>query len=613
MIQTLESSVIDKIAAGEVLERPAQLAKELIENSLDAGASEVEIDFSEGGRNLIVRDNGSGISPDELEKALQRHATSKIRNVEDLYRLHSFGFRGEALSSVASVSQLVLTSRTREDSIGHRIRSTFGKVEAPLEVSAPIGSEVSVSQLFENVPARLKFLKSDTSEVSQIKTVVKSFGLSRPDVSFKVSKDGELLLYWPIEKDALRRAEEILNVEPLFLAEGEEQGFKIRAFYGAPNVTLRQNRGLWLFVQGRFVQDRAIGAAVMEAYRNLLMHGEYPHCVLFIDLPPDQVDVNVHPTKSQVRFANPSQAFRSVVHVLRDHLHTTPWLKSSSEVGVSRQEAKWLSRGGGDAPSGIEVKDQMTFLERELKKTQFQKKSFALKDSQNLESFPPTLSDLRTASDRSEVFRSESEPSTTARAPDFQWGSLQVLGQMDNTYILAQSDSDFYMVDQHAAHERVVFERLMLNWKEGKVPQQNFLLPLSLDFSEVEVESLLLHKEDLEKMGIGIEQAGPQTLVVNSVPEVIKEAGVAKALQIFADQISSDSGSFAVERAIGDVFASMSCHSVVRAGQALSTIEMKSLLEQMDEFPFSSFCPHGRPVYIKKSFSQIEREFGRIC
>jgi DNA mismatch repair protein MutL len=597
-IQLLDSSVIDKIAAGEVLERPAQLVKELVENSLDAGALNVEVEISEGGRDLCVKDDGQGIPATDLEKALLRHATSKIKKVEDLFQIHSFGFRGEALSSAASVSHLTLTSRTSVEESGTRLEALFGQMGDKLEVSATQGAEVRVARLFDNVPARKKFLKSDASEVNQIKQVVKSFGLSRPDVAFRFSKDGELLFVWK-QEDPLQRAREVLGLEDLYAAQGEENGIRVRAFYAAPNVTLRQNRGIWIFVQGRFVQDRSLSAAIMESYRNLLMHGEYPHCVLFLDLSPEEVDVNVHPTKSQVRFSRPSEVFRAVVHVLRSHLQTTPWLKEKQEFVFSSPQTFSASE---EEKNQSDPKNQMTFLDRELAKTHLRQKEFVLRDSrpQNFEKEKfvfPRMEDLERAAALPEAFR---------------WGNLQVLGQMAQTYILAQSDTDFYIVDQHAAHERVVFERLMAGWKEGKLLQQNYLLPLQLDLSEEDVENLMAHQGELEKMGVSIEASGPETLAVNAVPEVIKESGVAKALKLFAEQLKSQGGGFAVESVIADVFASMSCHSVVRAGQALSASEMKSLLEQMDAFPFSSFCPHGRPVFVKKSFSQIEREFGRI-
>ncbi len=586
-IQVLDSSVIDKIAAGEVLERPAQLVKELVENSLDAGATSIEVDISSGASQITVKDNGSGIPPKDLELALTRHATSKIRKVEDLFELYSFGFRGEALSSAASVSRLTLTSRTKDHTTGFRIESEFGKLSPKVEVSSPVGSEIVVRQLFDNVPARKKFLKSDTSEVSQIKQVLKSFGMVHPKVDFRVTKEGELLFYWQKDQDSLQRVKDILSVDDLFIAHGEENGIKCQAFFGAPNQTLRQNKGIWLFVQGRSIQDRSLVAAIMESYRNLLMHGEYPHCVLFLELNPSDVDVNVHPAKSQVRFQKPSEVFRAVVHTLRDALQTTPWLQTP------KIELKSVSYNDQSAHS------QMTFLDRELKKTQLAKKEFILRDSETraLELSEPALAQPQ--------FQPQSQP-------QFQWSSLQVIGQMARTYIVAQTESEFYLVDQHAAHERVMFERLMRDWKNGRFVTQNFLIPLTLDFSEEEVEVLLQQGLELEKMGVIIERAGPSTLAVVSVPEMIKESGVAKALQIFASQLSQHGGGFAVESAIGDIFASMACHSVIRAGQSLSEPEMKSLLQQMDEFPFSSFCPHGRPVYVKKSLYQIEKDFGRI-
>lgn len=596
MIEVLNSSVIDKIAAGEVLERPAQLVKELVENALDAGATEVEVDVSSGVSQITVKDNGSGIPVNQMATALQRHATSKIKKVEDLFALHSFGFRGEALSSVASVSHFTMTSRSGDSNQGYRIESQFGHIKDPVEVSSGVGSEMHVTQLFDNVPARKKFLKSDSAELGQIKLVLKSFGLSRPDVDLKLTKDGALLFLWKKTEEHLDRVKDVLSLEDLYFAQGVENNIHVKAFYGAPNVTLRQNRGIWLFVQGRFVQDRALGAAIMESYRNLLMHGEYPHCVLFVDLPLDEVDVNVHPTKSQVRFSKPSEVFRAIVHVLRDGLQKTPWLKSRPEMNLEPSKSE----------EPVSFTQQYTFLDRELKRTQNPEKQFNLKQQEPLvRDELPSVDDLKVAA---QVEVKEQKPS----ALDFSWAQLEVIGQLNQTYIVAQTEMDFYLVDQHAAHERVVFERLMRDWKNGRFTQQNYLIPLTVDFSEEEVEKLIEHKDDLQRMGLVIEQSGPESIAVMSAPEVIKESAVAKALKLFADQLQKFSGGFAVENAIADIFASMSCHSVIRAGQSLSKEEMKSLLEQMDEFPFSSFCPHGRPVYIKKSFYQIEREFGRI-
>lgn len=593
-IQVLSSSVIDKIAAGEVLERPAQLVKELVENSIDAEAKEVQVEISSGGRQILVKDDGKGIPAGEMELALQRHATSKIQKVEDLFALSSFGFRGEALSSAGSVSHLVMTSRPSGQEMGHQLNVEFGKVKSQKDLSASFGSEIQVSQLFDNVPARKKFLKSDGAEVGQIKLSLKSFGLAHPQVTFRVSLEGNLLWYWDKTESHLQRVQDVLGLDELYFVQGEESGISVRAFYGAPNKTLRQNRGLWLFVQGRWVQDRSLAAAIMESYRSLLMHGEYPHCVLFVDLPSSDVDVNVHPTKSQVRFAQGSDVFRAVVHTLRKGLETTPWLKKNEGLGtLPHWEDKNEEREIIQNPSSF---SQMTFLDREIKKTSLQSKQFALKSP--AQDYKISIEDLKQAAPPAEI--------------DFQWGRLQVLGQLAQTYILAQSENEFYLVDQHAAHERVVYERLMKNWKQGQFVRQSYLIPLTLDFSNEEVEVLLGQKEELEKMGISIEQAGPETLAVTSAPEIIKDSAVAKALSLFSEQIRQNGGSFAVENVIGEVFASMSCHSVVRAGQALSADEMKSLLVQMDEFPFSSFCPHGRPVFVKKTLYQIDREFGRI-
>lgn len=592
-IQVLDSSLVDKIAAGEVLERPAQLVKELVENSLDAGARMVEVEVGLNGREIRVTDDGSGIPSHQLSLALSRHATSKIRSAEDLFRLKSFGFRGEALSSVASVSRFSITSRTGEDERGTRLESVFGSEQKAEQVSSSVGTTILVSDLFENVPARLKFLKSDSSEIQHIKLCLKSFSLSRPDVSFRFLLRGNLEFFLEATEDINRRVEEVLNIAPLFETKNHENNIDVYAHFAAPNQTLRQNKGIWIFVQGRWIQDRAIAAAVMEGYRNLLMHGEYPYCVVKINMPPDQVDVNVHPTKSQVRFVNSSDVFRAVVHALRSGLEKTPWLAHSPLSSSKPSEV-------GDGLPTLESFTQTYFEQPSFSQTQYPKKNFSVQEPSSSYSanykteFPdhfPSMGDLKAAA--------------------FLWGDLQVIGQVAQTYIVAQSPVDFYLVDQHAAHERVVFERLMESWNNKRFSIQNFLMPLSVDFSESEVELLMTQKDAIAELGIEIEQLGPQTVGVLSCPEFIKESAVAQALHRFVGQLVQSGGSFALESAVADVFASMSCHSVVRAGQTLSVDEMSSLLKQMDEFPFSSFCPHGRPVFVKKSFAQIDREFGR--
>ena len=582
-IQVLAPDVVDKIAAGEVLDRPANLIKELIENSIDAGADLIEVEFDEGGREVSVYDNGRGIPPGELALALQRHATSKIKAAEDLYKLSSFGFRGEALSSVAAVSRMTITSKPATEAQAHRLASNFGVVDQPVAISARDGTEVRVSELFGNVPARLSFLKSQAAEHGQIKTTLKALALANPAVTFRARSRGELIFHWTKEQPLQDRASQIMQTQKLFEASGEMGGMQVQALFSSPQETMNANRNMWFFVQGRWIVDRSLTAAVMEAYRNLLMHGEYPAVCVKLELPPDEVDVNVHPTKAQVKFRDPQSVFRLVCRSLRDALEKAPWL----QVAVAAP-----SREVTPAPLFVPDTASLKFEAPEFERTQYSTKSFPLAQTREAVRMTPLPPPVATAT--------------------FKWSDLQVVGQLNHTYIMAQTGDAFYMVDQHAAHERVVFERLMESFRAGKIEVQNLLLPMVFDLSAEEVEALTAHQSGIEKMGLSLERMGPESIAVQAIPTMVSETSVSEALQKLALEIIDHGDSLAWEKVVAEIFASMACHSVIRAGQSQSAEQMKSLLAQMDDYPLSSFCPHGRPVFVKRNFSEIEREFGRI-
>ncbi|MFN9068282.1 MAG: DNA mismatch repair endonuclease MutL, partial [Bdellovibrionales bacterium] len=327
MIRRLSPEVRDQIAAGEVVERPAHLVKELIENSLDAGSSQIHVRVSQGGRSLYVVDNGKGISQEQLELALERFATSKINVTEDIWQLRTFGFRGEALASAAAISRLRLTSRPLNQESAFQIHSDFGKLSPKASSSLDYGTEIFISELFENVPARLKFLKSETAEYMAIRNVIKSFALSHPQVEFKYLENEKLQFFFSTSEDWRNRCQQVLDAtSALFLTQIENEGWKAQVVFADPQTVSKSPKQLWFFVQDRWVQDRSLQTAVIDAYRSLLMHGEYPIAVVKLNLPPDQVDVNIHPTKSQVKFLNPSQAFRTVHHALKKALDKAPWL-----------------------------------------------------------------------------------------------------------------------------------------------------------------------------------------------------------------------------------------------------------------------------------------------
>lgn len=622
-IEILASEVVDQISAGEVVERPAHMVKELIENGIDAGATEIEIEFAQGGRWVRVQDNGSGMAREDLEICLHRHATSKIKTSADIWNLQSFGFRGEALASISAVSRMTITTKQPDQEVALQLTSEFGKKSEVCEVGGETGTTFLVEELFENMPARLKFLKSEAAESTAIKNTLRALAMAHPEVGFRVLQKGKLLFYWPARESKKDRVEEVLEKAPLYSGRGSCEEFQAEVVVSSPHITVKNSRQIWLFVQDRWVQDRGLQAAVTEGYRSLLMHGEYPLAAVWLSCPNSDVDVNIHPTKSQVKFRDSSSAFRAIHRAVRSLLETAPWLKELLPE-TPAQELTKLHSSDRIVPTPMTTPEvSLSFKDQDLNRVQFAQKEdlsqlpIEPSPSKPFQSVPENPASVESLDGM--ILRSSTEtpfvktpvreatPPTETRS----WKSLQVLGQANLTYVIAQSDSAIVYVDQHAAHERVVFEKLMSQWKSGQMEVQNYLLPLDFELSEELIEALMSQVADLEKMGLRVEAKGT-TLTLYSAPALIKEKSLQATLEDLAHEVLDRGGSFAMERSIAHVFETMACHSVIRAGQALSTSEMQGLLEQMDEFPLSSFCPHGRPVFVEYPFNKLERDFGRL-
>lgn len=594
-IEILQSSVIDQIAAGEVVERPAHALKELIENSLDAGATEIEIDLEKGGRSFRVKDNGIGITAEQLPLAIARHATSKISEASDLWKLHTYGFRGEALAALGSVAQLEIISRPHNQDQAAFIQSDFAKIKPVGWRQHPVGTELIVRDLFGNMPARQKFLKSDTAEITQMKLVIKAMAMAHPEVSFRIRHQGDLLFFWP-KQDWKTRVEEVLGQADLKEVYKELGGYSFRVFFTDPSQVQAQSRNIWIFVQGRWVQDRGLNMAILEGYRHLLMKGEYPSAALFVQGPPSEIDVNVHPSKSQVRFRDASTMFRQVYHAIYDYWQATPFKPVLSEsASVDSVE----SNQDKSVPV-IKEEFQQIAWQPAVENVQYQTKKI---------NYQPTMWPV---TDSKPAVPQAGPVATQPTVSVKTWSSLQILGQLNLTYILTQSDDRLVLVDQHAAHERVAFEKLMKAYRDGSKETQVFLIPLIVDLTAEAVDALMSVQKDLHQIGLEVDAMGPTQIAVQSHPTWLKESGLVNGLKDLADEILNQGHGFVFENKMGDFFASMACHSVIRAGQALSFEEMQSLLQQMDEFPQSSFCPHGRPVSVSWTFGEIERDFGRI-
>lgn len=639
-IQILPSDVIDQIAAGEVVERPAHLVKELVENAVDAGSTKIEVEYDQGGRRVRVTDNGSGIEAEDLPRAIARHGTSKIIQANDLWALSSFGFRGEALASIGSVSRLSIQSRTAQEASSTQLVCEFGRVLPPEKTGGNFGTTVLVEELFTNVPARLKFLKSEAGETSQIKATLRALALANESVEFRVRTKGRVEETWPAATSFLERAQAVTGATALFLATGSYEDASAEIAFASPHDVGGNARGIQIFVQGRWVQDKSLQAAVIDAYRGLLMHGEFPVAVVRLRVSPSDVDVNIHPTKSQVKFRDPQVAFRAVNRTLRAALEKAPWLAQRAESAAeatkvqSRMQAAragWgsktsdISGAGNEAPArklsiaeltrpyapGSDASSE-TETETGTVTSSAAAETLATAPVASLGRFSAPEFDTIQFKQKKDWSPEPAEPSNSIPSPSAgAWSRLQVLGQAHLTYILAQDDHRLVMVDQHAAHERIAYERLMNAWMNGQAEMQPLLIPVTLELEPDQAEALISISHELEKLGVQIDQNGPQSVAIRSVPLTIKEKSLVIALKELAEEIVEKGGGFALEKKISDLCATMACHSVVRAGQSLSTDQMRKLLEQMDEFPLSSFCPHGRPVSVDYPFAKLERDFGR--
>ena len=609
-IHSLPQDTINQIAAGEVVERPAQIVKELVENAIDAEAAHIEVEFDEGGRFLKVRDDGYGISREQMSLALARHATSKIKNFDDLWNLSTHGFRGEALASIAAVSDLTLISQTK-DSSSFKLQSCFGALQNIQPTGGAQGTLVIVQSLFENTPARFKFLKSPAAENTAIKQTLKALALSHFHMSFRVLSRGRLIFYWPAKKDIVSRACQVLGMEDLYLAEGRQGAYTLRVALAAPHNTLKVRRSAWFFVSHRWVECRVMQSALMAAYRGLLMHGEYPVAVVHLNGPGDEIDVNVHPAKSQVRFKDSSVIFRLVESSVRAVLEKAPWTRKISPQRSSSGE------------------QNLQFRDSDFKRTQFPqaKEGFPLKSLSDLawrESSDVSVDPTQEGGgERADLFVRESPPrlndsgalSSDLSEKEFKdrrpWSSLQVLAQAHLTYIVCQSDKALVFIDQHAAHERFLYETLFQAFKTGGMEIQNHLVPVSLNLEEDEIEAIWSLKENLERMGVQVERMGPLTVGVTASPAVLKDQALKEGILLLVRKFVETRDHFAFEKVVSDLFATMACHSAVRAGQSLTERQMAEFLKQMDQFPLSSFCPHGRPVFVEYPISRLERDFCR--
>ena len=633
LIAVLPPAVIDQIAAGEVIERPSSVVKELIDNAIDAGARTISIETTGGGRSQIrVVDDGRGMSPKDAVLALERHATSKLRAFEDLWGIQTMGFRGEALPAIASVSRMSITTRQETELGGTRVAIEGGRLMSVGEVGAAVGTTVEVSDLLWNVPARLKFLKSEATEASHVTELVARVAMAYPELHLRLRHNGRVALDTPPDQDGFARAHALLGARiaaRMVATSGEETGIRVTCYLGAPELAQTTARGVQLFVGRRAVRDRGLLHALAMGYGELVPRGRYPVAVVLVDVPGSAVDINVHPQKSEVRFADPSAVHAAVRHVVQAGVARAPWRDEvAGPVAMTAIASVVAPRLPFEAPATAPAQTYAAQL-REAREREWTREGAQARlgfEADGARSWVQQVKDRVRTSRAAEAevaaraaialaATTEAAPapqvaigSAPVAAPGF-FGSLRYLGQLDLTYLVCEAAGELVLIDQHVAHERVELARLK-GQGEREVSTQRMLFPTTIDVRPELVELASRMAGVLAQVGFEAEGFGKSTLAVKSVPSGIRHGDPTQLLRELLDEWANDGAPSEAHR-LERVLSEIACHSVVRAGDRLSAAEAEALLRSMDGADFSTHGPHGRPVLLRLPLTEIARRFGR--
>ncbi len=659
-IHQLDVSVVNKIAAGEVIERPANVVKELLENSLDALASRIEVDIENGGSDLIrIVDDGEGIHPDDLLLAVTAHATSKIASADDLFRVQTMGFRGEALASIAEVSRVRIKTRQADLNTGHEIAVDCGQFVAPQPCGCPFGTQIEVRQLFSNTPVRRKFLKSTSTEFAHITEHFTRIALAHPRLHLVLRHNGKPVFELPGTQQLLDRIRLLFGNEmadELIPVESEASGIRMWGYAGHPSLSKSTRKSQHLFLNGRWIQDRSLQHALSEAYRGLLMIGRQPVAFLFLEVPADLVDVNVHPTKTEVRFADSQQLFRQLLAMLRTKFLS---LNLDSVIQVPSAGAgghPFAAAGAGPRPRGFEL--------QAWSPSQAASNNSLWNQPPRFDASRPTLSDMRVfappspmsfgtnstfdgatpsgsdnATNESPIGAINGEPSTTVSglseavppagelfaddgsagaspspadtARPRSTGELRAM-QIRDTYIVVETDEGLTVIDQHALHERVMYEYLRPRVLNNAVESQRMLVPETVELTPKETALLLEYSEVLNQLGFGVREFGRQTVLIDRYPVMLAKANLPQLIRDLAEQLDQPEKQPDRRDLLDSLLHMMSCKAAIKAGHRLSPEEIDTLLAQRHLIDDAHHCPHGRPTALVLTENELERQFGRL-
>ncbi len=627
-IHQLAPAVINKIAAGEVIERPASVVKELLENSVDALATRIDVEVERGGTELIrVTDNGEGIHPDDIELAVASHATSKLHSADDLFAVRTRGFRGEALASIAEVSQFSIRTRQSDQLNGIELTVQAGIVKEPRPCGCPTGTTVEVRQLFLNTPVRRKFLKTPGTEFAHISEQFTRVALSSPALHLVLRHNAKMVYDLPATGTLLDRLRMFYGgklADALIPIEAEAGGIRLWGYVAHPSQSQSSRKGQYLFLNGRWIQDRSLQHALGEAYRGLLMVGRHPIAFLFFEMPPDQVDVNVHPTKSEVRFLDSQHLYRLLLSTLRTKFltldlgsgyglqtkdsETSPASVNPHQVREAQQE---LVRWAEDKLAGWKPKEDLSDLEAKLDAIE------AETEHSTEPPEPPGQADLERQADSSTISPLpladvvHVETPEAQHTPASQQSELRAM-QVHDCYLVVATPEGISVVDQHALHERILFEQLKSRMLSGRMEIQKLLIPVTLELSPREAALVLEQKSSLADVGLIVDEFGVNTIALSGYPLLLRRADPVDLLRASVEKLESAGRKISREELTNSLLAMMACKAAIKAGQRLQPEEIEALLAQRHLIDDSHHCPHGRPTTLRLSREELDRQFGRL-
>ena len=582
-----------RIAAGEVVERPASIVKELVENAIDAGATEITVDLEKGGKKSIrVTDNGSGIEREQVALAFQRNATSKIYEFEDIYRIRSFGFRGEALYSIASISEVEMYTKIAGAVTGTRIVVENGAMKEISDAGCPQGTSLRISRIFAATPVRMKFLKADSTELGHCIDAVVRCALANPKIKVTVNVNGKSVLAVPRTGSYAERISLVLgdHVERETVSmEHPDAAMELIGFVSRPRFTLSNARGMMFYVNGRYVRDSLLHNAVMSAYRRLIEPRRYPSSIIFLDLPAGEVDINVHPTKREVRFKNPSVVFEFVAHAIANTLSS---LTSDTTYHGHSSLYELPGAGEGNVVKGVGETDRRYTIAAGPDKKMFTERHAAEKHVF-----------FRSAPLQGEI--------NGERGKEPYFSSLRYIGRVSRTYLLFTASDAIVVIDQHAAHERILFEKLRRQLMEAGMESQRLLLPELLTLNPALYATLIDRIQILNELGFEVEPYGPHTVIVKSIPSLFSHLQISIIMPDIIDELVKSGKSMQIEALRDAIAALLACRGAVKAGESLTEAEIDGLCRDLDDAPYSTNCPHGRPAFIIMNNTELERLFKR--